>query len=181
MLRNLDRRGVISPRIDLYLGHCHLEAEEYRAAVRRYRRCVSLAPDSPAPWIGLGLCYGRLGHLERAIDAFHEALRRGPEIEEVHCNLTHCYALAGDLERARQHARRAATLDPQCPHVHRHLARRLRGETPQAAVFARVAASNRVEIASAVFRSSSIARQNAADGVAASGSAGTSSSRCRAP
>ena len=30
MLRNLDRRGVISPRIDLYLGHCHLEAEEYR-------------------------------------------------------------------------------------------------------------------------------------------------------
>jgi len=96
MLRNLDRRGVISPRIDLYLGHCHLEAEEYR--------------------------HGRLGHIERAIEAFRAALSRSPEIEEVHCNLTHCYALAGDLASAEEHARQAVGLDPHCPHVHRHLA-----------------------------------------------------------
>ena len=122
MLRTLDRRGVISPRIDLYLGHCHLEAEEYRAAIRRYRRCVALSPESPAPWLGLGLCYGRLGHIDRAIDAFRAALSRSPEIEEVHCNLTHCYALSGDLTRAEEHARQAMGLDPHCPHVHRHLA-----------------------------------------------------------
>jgi tetratricopeptide (TPR) repeat protein len=122
MLRNLDRRGVVSPRIDLYLGHCHLEAESFRAAIRRYRRCISLSPDSPAPWIGLGLCYGRLGLLERAVEAFEEALRRGPGIEEIHCNLTHCHALAGDLRRAEEHAREAVALDPRCPHVHRHLA-----------------------------------------------------------
>lgn len=122
MLRNLDRRGVISPRIDLYLGHCHLEAEEYRAAIRRYRRCVALNDESPAPWIGLGLCYGRIGLLERAIDAFEEALARGPGIEEIHCNLTHCHALAGELTQAEEHARQAIALDPRCPHVHRHLA-----------------------------------------------------------
>jgi tetratricopeptide (TPR) repeat protein len=122
MLRNLDRRGVISPRIDLYLGHCHLEAEEYRAAIRRYRRCVALSPESPAPWLGLGLCYGRLGHIDRAIDAFRAALSRSPEMEEVHCNLTHCYALVGDLARAQEHAQKAVSLDPECPHVHRHLA-----------------------------------------------------------
>ena len=122
MLRNLDRRGVISPRIDLYLGHCHLEAEEYRAAIRRYRRCVALNDESPAPWIGLGLCYGRLGLLERAIEAFEEALTRGPGIEEIHCNLTHCHALAGELAQAEEHARQAIALDPRCPHVHRHLA-----------------------------------------------------------
>ncbi len=122
MLRTLDRRGVISPRIDLYLGHCHLEAEEFRAAIRRYRRCVALNEESPAPWIGLGLCYGRLGLLERAIEAFQEALSRGPAIEEVHCNLTHCHALAGDLRSAEAHAREAVALDPSCPHVHRHLA-----------------------------------------------------------
>ncbi|MDF1702865.1 MAG: tetratricopeptide repeat protein, partial [Planctomycetota bacterium] len=122
MLRNLDRRGVISPRIDLYLGHCHLEAGEYRAAIRRYRRCVALNEESPAPWIGLGLCYGRIGLLERAIEAFDEALTRGPGIEEIHCNLTHCHALAGDLNQAEHHARQAVALDPRCPHVHRHLA-----------------------------------------------------------
>ncbi len=122
MLRNLDRRGVISPRIDLYLGHCHLEDGEHRAAIRRYRRSIALSADSPAPWIGLGLCYGRLGLLERAIEAFQAALERGPEIEEVHCNLTHCHALAGELSKAQEHAREAARLDPRCPHVHRHLA-----------------------------------------------------------
>ena len=122
MLRNLDRRGVISPRIDLYLGHCHLEAGEYRAAIRRYRRCVALNDESPAPWIGLGLCYGRIGLLERAIEAFEEALIRGPGIEEIHCNLTHCHALAGELAQAEEHARQAIALDPRCPHVHRHLA-----------------------------------------------------------
>ncbi|MDA1195838.1 MAG: tetratricopeptide repeat protein, partial [Planctomycetota bacterium] len=122
MLRTLDRRGVISPRIDLYLGHCHLEAGEHRAAIRRYRRCIALNEESPAPWIGLGLCYGRLGLLERAVDAFESALARGPDIEEVHCNLAHCHALAGDLRRAEEHARRAVALDPRCPHVHRHLA-----------------------------------------------------------
>lgn len=122
MLRNLDRRGVISPRIDLYLGHCHLEEGEHRAAIRRYRRSIALNGESPAPWIGLGLCYGRLGLLERAIDAFCSGLERGRDIEEIHCNLTHCYALAGDLARAREHAREAVRLDPRCPHVHRHLA-----------------------------------------------------------
>jgi len=122
MLRQLERRGVISPRIDLYLGHCHLEDGQLRAAIRRYRRCIALRAESPAPWIGLGLCYGRLGLLERAIEAFEAALERGPEIEEVHCNLTHCHALAGDLEKARAHAREAVRLDARCPHVHRHLA-----------------------------------------------------------
>ena len=36
MLRNLERRGVLSPRIDLYLGHCHLDTTvaPYRAADR---------------------------------------------------------------------------------------------------------------------------------------------------
>ena len=87
MLRNLDRRGVISPRIDLYLGHCHLEAEEYRAAIRRYRRCIAFGPESPAPWIGLGLCHGRLGQLDRAIDAFR---RTAPSTGIRRRNLSIC-------------------------------------------------------------------------------------------
>ena len=122
MLRGLDRRGVVSPRIDLYLGHCHLEADEHRAALRRYRRCIAQGIEGPAPWIGIGLCHGRLGRVERAIQAFQEALRRRPEVEEAHCNLVHCHALEGDVARAEHHAQRATTLDPHCPHVHRHLA-----------------------------------------------------------
>ncbi|MCA9316304.1 MAG: tetratricopeptide repeat protein [Planctomycetes bacterium] len=122
MLRSLDRRGVISPRIDLYLGHCHLEDDQVPAALRRYRRSAALSPGSAAPWMGLGLCYGRLGHLDRAVKAFGEALERDPDLEEAHCNLAHCHALREDLARAELHAARALELDPTCPHVHRHLA-----------------------------------------------------------
>lgn len=122
MLRSLDRRGVVSPRIDLYLGHCHLEDDQVPAALRRYRRSAALSPRSAAPWMGLGLCHGRLGHLERAVRAFETALERDPDLEEAHCNLTHCHALRGDLERSETHARLALELDPTCPHVHRHLA-----------------------------------------------------------
>ncbi len=122
MLRNLDRRGVISPRIDLYLGHCHLESDQLRAAIRRYRRCVSLSPASAAPWIGLGLCYGRLGYLARATRAFLKAQELDDELEEAHCNLVHCFALQADIRSAEKHARRVVELDPTCPHVFRHLA-----------------------------------------------------------
>lgn len=126
MLRGLDRRGVISPRIDLYLGHCHLERDQLRAAIRRYRRAVALTAENgaqnAAPWVGLGLCYGRLGDIERATDAFVRAEAMDPEMEEAHCNLVHCYALAGDVKKAEHHAERAVELDPTGPHVFRHLA-----------------------------------------------------------
>ncbi len=133
MLRGLDRRGVISPTIDLYLGHCHLGEDEIPAAIRRYRRCVALSPDDPAPWLGLGLCYGRLGRIHRALRAFENALARNENIEDAHCGLTHCYALLGDMEQAVKHARHAVRLDPRCPHVHRHmaLAYLIRGEPSQ--------------------------------------------------
>ncbi len=126
MLRGLDRRGVISPSIDLYLGHCHLEQDDIRAAIRRYRRCASLMPESSphraAPWMGLGLCYGRLGKIERATQAFRRAQAIDPQIEEAHSNLVHCYALQGDVGRAERHAERAVELDPTRPGVFRHLA-----------------------------------------------------------
>jgi len=122
MLRGLDRRGVISPRIDLYLGHCHLEADRPEAALARYRRAAALSPEAAAPWIGLGLVHGRLGQIERAVSAFERALELEPEAEEAHCNLTHCHALSGQLEQARAHAAQARRLDPSCPHVLRHLA-----------------------------------------------------------
>ena len=133
MLRGLDRRGVISPTIDLYLGHCHLGEDEIPAAIRRYRRCVALSPEDPAPWLGLGLCYGRLGRVHRALRAFENALARNENIEDAHCGLTHCYALLGDMDQAIKHARHAIRLDPRCPHVHRHmaLAYLIRGEPAQ--------------------------------------------------
>ena len=63
MLRALDRQGVISPRIDLYLGHCHLDADRPRAALRRYRRCLALSADDASAWVGIALCQDPLQHL----------------------------------------------------------------------------------------------------------------------
>ncbi|MFM8980392.1 MAG: tetratricopeptide repeat protein, partial [Planctomycetia bacterium] len=122
MLRSLDRKGVVSPRIDLYLGHCHLEADRPEAALARYRKAAALSPEAAAPWVGLGLAHGRLGQLERAIVALGRALALDPACEEAHCHLAHCHALLGQLDEARTHAAAARRLDPTCVHALRHLA-----------------------------------------------------------
>ncbi len=131
MLRALDRQGVISPRIDLYLGHCHMDDDHPRAALRRYRRAVALASPhlqegragtGVQAWIGIALCHGRLGNLPRAVVALERARRIDPEREEIHCHLVHCHALLGHIERAERHARAAVRSDPGCPHIYRHLA-----------------------------------------------------------
>ncbi len=101
MLRALERQGVISPRIDLYLGHCHLDED------RPGRRCGATGAASPsAPreasaWVGIALCHGRLGRLDRALEALRHAATLDPEREEIHCHLVHCYALPGDVPRRR--------------------------------------------------------------------------------
>jgi predicted Zn-dependent protease len=122
MLRALDRRGVESPRIDLYLGHCHLEQDRPEAALRRYRRAVRRSPADARAWIGVGLSMGRMGRLDSALRAFRRAARIAPDLEDAHCNLVHCYGLVGRLTRAKMHARRVLELDPACPLVHRHMA-----------------------------------------------------------
>src|SRR5687768_4396993 len=87
MLRALERQGVESARIELYLGHCHLEEDRPEGALRRYRRAATLAPKRPEPWIGVGLAYGRLGRFRRARRAFRRAARLDPRLEEPHCQL----------------------------------------------------------------------------------------------
>lgn len=122
MLRGLERKGVESPRLELYLGHCHLEFDRPEAAVRRYRRAARLGPRRGEPWVGLGLAFGRLGRLRKACSALRRAVRLSPELEEAHCQLVHCHVLLGEMDRALAVARRVEALDPTCPHVHRHLA-----------------------------------------------------------
>jgi len=122
MLRALDRQGVVSPRIDLSLGHCHLDEDRPQAALRRYRRCIAISPDETSAYVGVALCHGRLGQIQQAVDALRHAARLDPDREEVHCHLVHCYALLGQVGRAVAHARIAVDKDPDCPHVHRHLA-----------------------------------------------------------
>ena len=122
LLRALDRLGVISPRIDLYLGHCHLEEDRPRAALRRYQRCVGMSPDEVSAYVGIALCHGRLGRIQDAVDALRHAATLDPDREEIHCHLVHCYALLGQVTRAVAHGRIAVEQDPECPHVHRHLA-----------------------------------------------------------
>lgn len=122
MLRGLERKGVESARLELYLGHCHLELDRPEAAIRRYRRALRSNPRRGEPWVGLGLAFGRLGRLRRACSAFRRAVRLAPELEEAHCQLVHGYVLLGEMDRALAAARRVEALDPTCPHVHRHLA-----------------------------------------------------------
>ena len=106
MLRALEKQGVESPRIDLYLGHCHLEEGNADAALMRYRRAALRAPRRAEPWIGLGLAYGQAGRLRRARSAFRRATRLAPDLEEAHCQLVHCHVLLGEMAQALTVARK---------------------------------------------------------------------------
>ena len=124
MLRGLERKGVESPRLELYLGHCHLELDRPEAAdpplpARRSgsrpaaRRAMGRARAGvrptrpPAP--------GLLGVPASGAAGARASRRRTANSSTATC-------CSGRWIGPSRAARRVEALDPTCPHVHRHLA-----------------------------------------------------------
>jgi len=61
-----------------YLGLSRAGKQRYKEAIEPLTRVTELQPAFPGAWLELGICYGKLGDVERALDAYERNLRLDP-------------------------------------------------------------------------------------------------------
>jgi tetratricopeptide (TPR) repeat protein len=114
-LHSLLRMGYRSVEVYLYLGHCGLEAQNLRAALRRYRQAHRAARRHPAVCLGRAIVAARRLRFPRAVTLFRRALALDPSLQEAHDNLILCFAALGQLESAEAAFRASVHIDPLAP------------------------------------------------------------------
>jgi tetratricopeptide (TPR) repeat protein len=73
-------------------------------AIEMFLKAVETYPDSPTPYLNLGLAQSKLGHHKAAIDTFQKMLSLGmTDGFLVYWNLAQEYKVVGDAETSRRH------------------------------------------------------------------------------
>ncbi len=88
----------------------YLLLRDYQRAVEHYGRFVELERGNVAGWNNLGICYERLGQLDRAIWAFENAINRNPGWVPAYLNLSGVHQKRGDLDAASQTLQKAVSV-----------------------------------------------------------------------
>jgi tetratricopeptide (TPR) repeat protein len=91
-------------------------------ALATYDRAKQLDPESPLPYLGLGLLYDARGEFEKALAAYAKALELDPSNAEVYINRGALYMDAGDVQHAITEYKRAIELQPFYATAHFNLA-----------------------------------------------------------
>jgi len=82
------------------------------AATAAYERAIAAAPDTPGPYLGLGILTAKAGDLAAARAAFDRGLARLPESADLTYNAGLVRALAGDIDGAIAGFERTLALAP---------------------------------------------------------------------
>jgi len=82
------------------------------AAAAAYERAIAAAPDSPGPYLGLGILTARAGDLAAARAAFARGLARLPESADLWYNAGLVRAMSGDVDGAIAGFERTLALAP---------------------------------------------------------------------
>jgi polyferredoxin len=82
------------------------------AAAASYEEAILAAPDTPGPYLGLGVLKAQAGDLASARAAFDRGLARRPDSADLWYNSGLVRALAGDLDGAIAGFERALALEP---------------------------------------------------------------------
>ncbi len=95
------------PTVDALFGFGNALAcvEEYQAAVEIYRTALHFEPDWPVVHHNLGVCYKKLGKLDKAVAAYEHALLCDPEFLHSYESLTALYILKNDPAETSQAVR----------------------------------------------------------------------------
>lgn len=94
-----------------------LRAEALRAigrwneAIPLFSAASKLVPKRLEPWLGLGWCLKRIGHLNHAIVALEQGLTASPQQPILHYNLACYLSLAGNVPSAVEHLTKAIAID----------------------------------------------------------------------
>ncbi len=94
----VDIRLVPIPVSPLSQGDLLYGQQKYEEALQEYRRVLSENQSLDEAYERIGLCYYRLGDLDKAIEIFQKVLERAPQSRDVLINLSSIYFEKGNLD-----------------------------------------------------------------------------------
>lgn len=98
-----------------------LRQERYEQGIGMLLDIVEIAPEITAPYIGLGIAYGRTGDLDAAEEALLNALALAPEHPIAHNELGIVYRMTGRFDEARTSYEQALAVYPGFHYARRNL------------------------------------------------------------
>jgi len=109
-------------RTDYDLAMQYLLQGRIEEGIDQLRQVIAQVPDVTAPYIDLGIAYGRLGDDEAAEAALLEALELTPDHPIAHNELGIVYRRMGRFDAARASYERAIEIHPAFHYARRNLA-----------------------------------------------------------
>ena len=95
------------------LGDCYAAMDEHERARQYYLQAASMAPEQPAPYVGLGVIDLQTGRLDDARRAFKLACQMDPRCAEAYGGLAMIYQQAEDYPAALEMYLRCLELDTE--------------------------------------------------------------------
>jgi tetratricopeptide (TPR) repeat protein len=99
-----------------------LEQQRYEQGIAQLLGVVDKAPDVTAPYIDLGIAYGRLGNFERAEASLKKAIEINPSHPVAYDELGLLYRETGRFTAARESYEKALAIHAGFHFAHRNLA-----------------------------------------------------------
>jgi Tfp pilus assembly protein PilF len=102
----IEVRLAPTPASPLSQGDRLYGEQKYEDALREYQRVLSENPALDEAHERIGLCYYRLGDLDRAVEVFQKALEKDPRSQDVLINLSSIFFEQGRLEEGLKYINR---------------------------------------------------------------------------
>lgn len=100
----------------IFLALCYDDIQLFEEAIKAYEDAMHLRPNSTLA-SNLGLCYGRMGKLDRASECYHEAIQLDGNNPFPYNNLAQQELRACNYDKAAEYALQALAINPQMPQV----------------------------------------------------------------
>jgi ribosomal protein S12 methylthiotransferase accessory factor len=101
--------------IQFYLGNCHLQRKDHRAALAHLARALELSPtdqDAPSIYSYMGICYKDMADYDTALAVLAKGNAIDPERTDIHNLMGFCHFMRKEHEAAIQCFEKVIALDP---------------------------------------------------------------------
>jgi len=92
--------------------------EDYKEAIRYYKKALKIDPVFAFAWDNLGISYRKLDKFDDAIEAYQKSLEIDPNGQMPLQNIAVAYIFKKDYEKAVQYYEKLATIDDKNPEVY---------------------------------------------------------------